>query len=248
MFDFLGHAHNKPVDVSKLEITNYTPDLEPPRRDAQWLLTHIYYLCLRHVPSLTKAWFNDCKSRAIVVNLEAWTGRYISPPVMSAALQSVSDWYDSQSSSDPDSPFFVKVAPRASEITASYTVDEQTMSMRIVLPHAFPLANAAVEGINRVAVNEQKWQSWMRISLGAITIFNGSLIDALTTFKRNVEGAMKGQVECAICYSIVGSDKKLPDKRCSTCKNLFHGACLFKWFKSSGSSSCPLCRNPFNYG
>jgi E3 ubiquitin-protein ligase DOA10 len=63
-----------------------------------------------------------------------------------------------------------------------------------------------------------------------------------------VTGALKGQTECAICYSIVSSDKKMPDKRCQTCKHLFHSSCLFKWFASSNQSTCPLCRNPFNYG
>ncbi|KAF1835661.1 hypothetical protein BDW02DRAFT_280086 [Decorospora gaudefroyi] len=247
-FDFLGHTHNKPVDVSKLDITRYEADVEPPKRDLQWLLTHLYFLCLRHIPSLTKSWFISCKSRATVVTLEPWTEKYISPPVIVAALDSVTTWSEEQSAAEPDSPFSIKVTPRAREITASYLVDELTMSMRIALPEAFPLANAHIEGINRVAVNDTKWQSWLRTSLGAITIFNGSLIDALTTFKRNVDGALKGQSECAICYSIVGSDRKLPDKRCSTCKNLFHGGCLFKWFKSSSTSSCPLCRNPFNYG
>jgi hypothetical protein len=77
-FDFLGHAHNKPVDVSKLDITTYEPDVEPPKRDLQWLLTHLYFLCLRHVPSLTKSWFIDCKSRATVVTLEPWTEKYVS--------------------------------------------------------------------------------------------------------------------------------------------------------------------------
>ncbi|PSN61357.1 hypothetical protein BS50DRAFT_504653 [Corynespora cassiicola Philippines] len=247
-FAFLGHTSNRPVDISKLDITTYTAEIEPPKRDAQWLLTHLYYLCLRHIPSLVKNWYIDCKSRPIAVTLEPWTQKYISPPVISAAIQSVAEWATSQAETEPDSPFMVKVSPRAGEITASYIVDEQTMAMRIQLPPAFPLANAHIEGINRVAVNEQKWQSWLRTSLGAITIFNGNLIDALTTFKRNVDGAMKGQTECAICYSIVGSDRKLPDKRCQTCKNLFHGSCLFKWFKTSGSSSCPLCRNNFNYG
>ncbi|KAF1963832.1 hypothetical protein CC80DRAFT_398192 [Byssothecium circinans] len=248
MFDFLGHAHNKPVDVSKLDVTTYEPDVELPKRDTQWLLTHIYYLCLLHVPSLTKSWYNNCKSRPIVVTLEPWTEKYISPPVISAALKSVQEWCDTQTTAEPDSPFSIRVAPRAHEITASYTLDEQATSIRISLPPSFPLTNARIEGLNRVAVTEAKWQSWLRTSLGAITIFNGSLIDALTTFKRNVEGAMKGQTECAICYSVVGSDRKLPDKRCGTCRNAFHGVCLFKWFRSSGSSSCPLCRNPFNYG
>ncbi|KAJ4345091.1 hypothetical protein N0V95_005938 [Ascochyta clinopodiicola] len=245
-FDFLGHAHNKPVDISKLDITKYEPDIEPPKQDIQWLLTHLYYLTLLHTPSLTKSWFNalTSRSRAIAVTLEPWTEKNISPPVIAAALDSVTTW----SGTATDDTFSVRVAPRAREITASYVLDEQTMSMRISLPPAFPLANAHIEGLNRVAVNEQKWQSWLRTSLGAITIFNGSLIDALSTWRRNVEGALKGQTECAICYSIVGPDRKVPDKRCGTCRNAFHGACLFKWFKSSGSSSCPLCRNPFNYG
>lgn len=77
-FDFLGHAHNKPVDVSKLDITNYEPDVEPPVRDLQWLLTHLYFLCLRHIPSLTKSWFTSCKSRATVVTLEPWTEKFVS--------------------------------------------------------------------------------------------------------------------------------------------------------------------------
>lgn len=245
-FDFLGHAHNKPIDVSRLDVTTYTPDTESPKSDVQWLLTHLYYLTLLHTPSLTKAWFNalTSRSRAIAVTLEPWTEKHISPPVITAALSSVSTW----STTATDDTFSVRVAPRAREITASFILDEQTMSMRISLPPAFPLSNAHIEGLNRVAVNEQKWQSWLRTSLGAITIFNGSLIDALATWRRNVEGALKGQTECAICYSIVGPDRKVPDKRCGTCRNAFHGACLFKWFKSSGSSSCPLCRNPFNYG
>ena len=234
------------MDIFKLDPTTYTPDTEPPKQDIQWLLTHLYYLTLLHTPSLTKSWFNalTSKSRAIAVTLEPWTEKHISPPVITAALDSVTTWAGTAT----DDTFAVRVAPRAREITASYILDEQTMSMRISLPPAFPLANAHIEGLNRVAVNEQKWQSWLRTSLGAITIFNGSLIDALSTWRRNVEGALKGQTECAICYSIVGPDRKVPDKRCGTCRNAFHGACLFKWFKSSGSRSCPLCRNPFNYG
>jgi hypothetical protein len=83
-FDFLGHAHNKPVDVSKLDVTTYEPDVEPPKRDLQWLLTHLYFLCLKHVPSLTKSWFIDCKSRATVVTLEPWTEKFVSPPCLSS--------------------------------------------------------------------------------------------------------------------------------------------------------------------
>lgn len=76
---------------------------------------------------------------------------------------------------------------------------------------------------------------------------NGSITDGLSSFRRNVTGALKGQTECAICYSIISADRQLPQKRCPTCKNLFHASCLFKWFKTSNASTCPLCRNAFNF-
>lgn len=76
---------------------------------------------------------------------------------------------------------------------------------------------------------------------------NGSIADGLAAWRRNVTGALKGQTECAICYSIISADKQLPTKKCPTCKHLFHSSCLFKWFKTSNANTCPLCRNPFQF-
>jgi hypothetical protein len=41
------------------------------------------------------------------------------------------------------------------------------------------------------------------------------------------------------------TDRTLPTKPCSRCHNRFHASCLFKWFNSSHTSSCPLCRELF---
>ena len=76
---------------------------------------------------------------------------------------------------------------------------------------------------------------------------NGSISDGVSSFRRNVMGALKGQSECAICYSIISGDRQLPQKRCPTCKHMYHASCLFKWFKTSNASTCPLCRNAFNF-
>lgn len=172
----------------------------------------------------------------------------ISPHIISDALATVTAWSASTSSDADNESLTVKVSPRAREVTASYLVDEQTMTIRISLPPAYPLRQATVDGLARVAVPEAKWQSWLRNTQAVIAFSNGNLVDGLTAWRRNVGGALRGQTECAICYSIVGADKTLPSKRCSTCKNSFHGGCLFRWFKTSNGSSCPLCRNPFNYG
>ncbi|KAI9809452.1 MAG: hypothetical protein M1827_006832 [Pycnora praestabilis] len=243
-FDFLGHARGKPVNASDFHISSYTPDMEEsPKKDTQWLLIHIYYSSLKHISSLTKAWWIDCKGSQ-KGPVETWTEKYISPLVIADELTTVSDWVETQSGDDQLS---IKVSKKAKEVTAGYEVDEQVMMIKIRLPGTYPLHQVVVEGVNRVGVDEKKWQSWLINTQGVITFSNGNLVDGLLTFRRNVTGALKGQTECAICYSIISGDKQLPSKRCGTCKNLFHSSCLFKWFKSSNSSSCPLCRNAFNY-
>ncbi|KAK3674595.1 hypothetical protein LTR78_005681 [Recurvomyces mirabilis] len=248
-FDFLGHSRGKPIDASRFDIETYTADSEPnPERDVQWLLTHLYYLTMTHLPSLAKSYYLDIRSRQTSLAVESWTGKYISPLVINAALQDVAEWAETSVKEEPEyEKMHVRVGMRSKEINVSYEIDEQTMAIKVILPEAYPLAAAQVVGVSRVAVKEDKWQSWLRNCQGVITFSNGSITDGLSAWRKNVVGALKGQTECAICYSIIDSTKQLPTKKCPTCKNLFHGNCLYKWFKTSNASTCPLCRNAFSF-
>ncbi|KAG9954461.1 hypothetical protein KCU85_g281, partial [Aureobasidium melanogenum] len=218
-WELLGHVRGRPVDVSKYDIRKFdyldqTGDLEglSPDKRMHWLLAHLYYQSLMHVPSLTKSQFLAIKSRQTGLAVESWTAKYIAPLLVSASLDSVAQWADSVKN-DPDyEGWTVKVSPRSREVHFSYLVDEQTMAIVLRLPETYPLASARIEGLNRVAADERKWQSWLRNAQGVIQFSNGNLIDGLTTWKRNVTGALKGQSECAICYSIISGDKQLPSK------------------------------------
>ena len=245
-------ARSHPIDASKFDIEAYTPNTsESPEQETHWLLIHLYYLSLRYVPSLSKEWWRDNAPRQLNIAAETWTQKYISPLIISSELSTISAWGPSQATDDQ--PMTIKVSPSAREITASIPIDEQTMSISVRLPPSYPLARAEVKSIHRVGVAEKKWQSWLINAQGVMNLSSGSagegssLIDGLVAWRKNVSAAMKGQTECAICYSVVSGDRQLPSKRCSTCKNMFHSSCLFRWFRSSNSSSCPLCRNSFNY-
>ncbi|UJO21556.1 E3 ubiquitin-protein ligase listerin [Fulvia fulva] len=260
VFDFLGHSRGRPIDASKFDVQKYIGDSEPsPEKDVQWLLSHLYYLALTNLPSMVKSYFLEIRSRQTSQAVESWTAKYISPLLVTASLQSVADWAEKSVKDDPDyENMSVKVGMRSKEINVSYLVDEQTMAIKVILPDTYPLNSAKVDSVNRVAVKEEKWRSWLLNCQGVITFSaslctfpawfqNGSITDGLSAWRKNVVGALKGQTECAICYSIISSEKQLPTKRCPTCKNLFHAGCLFKWFKTSNASTCPLCRNPFNF-
>ncbi|KAL1988798.1 hypothetical protein VTN96DRAFT_7682 [Rasamsonia emersonii] len=248
IFDFLQKSHGKLLDASKFNIRSFEPDeSESAEKETQWLLVHLYFLSLKYLANLTKTWWIDSKKR-IKGPVESWTEKYISPLVIEDALTSVSEWITTQ---DPDEErqLSVKVSVKAAELVASIPVDEESppVAMAVNLPPAYPLQPALVTGRSRVLVDEKKWRSWMLTIQGVIMFSNGNLVDGLLAFRKNVQGALKGQSECAICYSVISTDMQTPNKRCATCKNTFHSVCLFRWFKSSNQSTCPLCRNNFVY-
>jgi E3 ubiquitin-protein ligase listerin len=283
LFDVLGHSAGQPLNLDKANFTSehirFYDDIyarcDEEERNIQSLLINLYYLCLKFAPGLAKNWWMNCKSKQTRIAVESWTEKYFSPLVIVDALDEVATWASRQEpESEDEKELIVKVSKNSREVCAGREIDDMQMQIVIRLPTAYPLEGVKVDGINRVAVTEKKWQSWLMITQGVITfsvrvllalycnlfpiiecplltciwLQNGSIIDGLTTFRRNVTGALKGQTECAICYSIISSDKKMPDKRCQTCKNMFHSSCLFKWFASSNQSTCPLCRNQFHYG
>ncbi|KAE8354998.1 hypothetical protein BDV28DRAFT_129930 [Aspergillus coremiiformis] len=247
-FDFLQKSHQKMVDASKFDIRLFEFDQsESQEKEVQWLLVHLYFLCLRHLANMTKSWWIDTKKR-IKGPVEVWTEKYISPLIVEDALQGVTEWTSTQDPNE-ERALTVKVSPKTSEIIASIPVDEESppVALSISLPPAYPLQPALVVGRSRVLVDEKKWKNWLLTIQGVIMFANGNLVDGLLAFRKNVQGALKGQSECAICYSVISTDMQTPNKRCATCKNTFHSVCLFRWFKSSNQSTCPLCRNNFVY-
>ncbi|KAF3767126.1 hypothetical protein M406DRAFT_61149 [Cryphonectria parasitica EP155] len=260
MFDVLGHSAASPINLDKEGLTvddiqDYdikVADSLPEEKNMHWLLIHLFYLTLKFVPGLFKTWFLDCRSKQTRIAIEPWMIKYFSPIIIHDAIAEVQKWSNSQDVSDPDEKeLAIKVNYAQREITAAYAIDdggdEQSASMLVRIKPNYPLDFVDVVGLNRVACSERTWQSWLRVTQGIITISNGAIIDGLSTFRRNVLGALKGHVECAICYSFIAVDRKMPDKKCATCKNLFHRDCLFKWFSSANQNTCPLCRTRMDF-
>ena len=98
----------------------------------------------------------------------------------------------------------------------------------------------------RVGINAQLWRKWVLSLSVFLNNQNGSVVDAIAMWKRNVDKSFAGVEECTVCFAVVhGTNYQLPRAKCRTCKHLFHSDCLFKWFASSGQSTCPLCRALF---
>ncbi len=178
IFDILGHSHNSPIDLHREglrseQIRNFDIELseaEPEEKSMHWLMVHIYYSALQYTPGLVKNWFVDCKSKQTRLAVQAWTEKYFSPLVIEDTLTDVQTWADEQEEpADDEKELIVKVSRKSREVYAGYEVDEMMMQIVVRFPSAYPLEGIKVEGVNRVAVGEKKWQSWLMITQGVIT-------------------------------------------------------------------------------
>ena len=178
MFDVLGHWDARALNLDKahfdsLMIRKYhmweANDSESNERNMQWLLINLYYQCLKYTPSLAKTWWVDCKSKQIRIAVESWTEKFFSPLVIADTLDEVSKWAEEQESSEDEKELIVKVSKRSREVFAGCEIDDMMMQIVIRLPTTYPLEGVKVDGVNRVAVTEKKWTSWLMITQGVIT-------------------------------------------------------------------------------
>lgn len=215
------------------------------RFEMSFLLLHLYYLAFQHLGSYVQQWFNGIRDLQLKQQVEKFSVRFVSPILISKMMDDVSQVKNRLTEKDEN--LTIKVNTVTHEIKSVYVIDEQTMEMVVKIPETFPLSNVMVEGPVRLGVKDSQWKAWLLASQRVISLTNGSIIDCIELFNRNVNLHFSGFEECAICYSILHQDHSLPSKVCPTCLNKFHAACLYKWFKSSGSSTCPLCRSAFNF-
>ncbi|WVQ74909.1 hypothetical protein IAR50_004517 [Cryptococcus sp. DSM 104548] len=234
----------------------YTEFLEPESLpDLTPLASHIFYRALVTIPSSLRGYYESLKDRQLSMSMLNFTARHFSPVIIAhefsalrkpAAMAQLTEEGLNVRIAQGGGATVAANSAGSSEAIASYVVDEQPMEIGIRLPAEFPLKAVDVRDLRRVGVPENKWRGWLMSVQQTITSRNGLILEALTVFKRNVSLHFEGVVECAICYSIISlTDRTLPTKPCRTCKNRFHASCLFKWFNSSHSSSCPLCRSLF---
>lgn len=177
-FDVLGHSAAHPLNLDKANFTaeqirEYDVKLagaETEERDMQWLLIHLYYLVLKYVPGLFKAWYIECRSKQTKIAVASWMTKHFSPIIISEALNDVLEWSTTQEAPGEDEKeLVVRVSHAAKEVTAGYEVDEQEALIAIRVPPNYPLEGVSVTSVNRVVVNEKKWQSWIMTTQGVIT-------------------------------------------------------------------------------
>lgn len=205
---------------------------------------NIYFQAASNIGQLTRTWYRELKKQNVYNSITQFTETYISPLVIEQKVAAVR--LAVEQGNVVDDTFEINTSKTDKSITAHYLFDNMTMTVMCQYPKNYPLSDVLFEPVKMIGVNAKQWRSWILASQFALRTNGGSVLDALDLFKKNVTLHFEGIEPCSICYSIVYEDYTLPNRTCRTCHNKFHSHCLNRWFKTSNSSDCPLCRSKFN--
>ncbi|KAI8590150.1 hypothetical protein BDZ88DRAFT_461208 [Geranomyces variabilis] len=248
----VGQSRSTPFDLARWDIDHYDVTGFDIENEVAFplLAAHVFWRCLRTLPSLVRIWWSECKNRQLTIAVENYTERFFSPLLIRTEV----DIVQRADLSAAAEHLAVKVSKSGNEVSAAYTVEDAVLEMVIRLPATFPLrqvdvdsggSGAAAAGGRAAGISEARWRAWLLSASAVIASQNGSIADAVRLYGKNIALHFKGVEDCAICYSVIGViDRTLPTKQCKTCKHKFHASCLFKWFRTSNQSTCPLCRQP----
>jgi E3 ubiquitin-protein ligase listerin len=76
---------------------------------------------------------------------------------------------------------------------------------------------------------------------------DGTILEALQLWKKNLDKEFEGVEPCPICYSVIHmTNKSLPRLQCGVCRNKYHSNCLQKWFQTANKNNCPMCQQPIS--
>lgn len=166
------------------------------------------------MPGLVRLWFNEL-DRAGAGEVEKFAGAAISPMVLAKEDALIEAW-EGDSAGDLE----IRSLLGGREVRAKYTKDEGVLELVLKAPTCYPLKPVIIDAGKRVAVSEQRWRKWLLAIHALLTHHQGSLLDAVLLWKRNIDAVFEGVEECPICYSVIHVvNNTLPKLVCHTCNH-----------------------------
>ncbi len=179
---------------------------------------------LKAIPAMIRDWWN-IQPKRVADQVDKYTTKYVSPVLLEDEIRQINrlslsgaaqllasiEAINLNSDSDEESTIKIKGMLSTREVVSMYSMKDLNMELVIKLPVNYPLGIVQVSSIKRLGVSENQWRNWLLQLTTYLTHQNGSIVQALYIWKRNVDKKFNGVEECTICYSVIhGITYQLP--------------------------------------
>ncbi len=236
-FKSLLKSYDTLLTVSDNNVFNFD------EKSIQCIINYSLFRTISTFPAMIRTWWSNECNRLEKQRVSKFIETTVRKPLLSRELLIIENAF-LHKMWDP-SVFTIKGSSISGELCASLIIEDgPKVELNITVPATYPLNNVEVE-ITKIGIAENRVRRWILQIIQLLSMQDGTVLDALLMWKKNVEKELDGIEPCPICYSILHpKTMSLPKLKCPTCNNKFHNQCLFTWFKSSGKSKCVVCQQP----
>ncbi|KAL7066192.1 zinc finger, C3HC4 type domain-containing protein [Cryptosporidium serpentis] len=216
----------------------------PANSTLAWLLAaRILFSLLIRFPSVIRNLWQFSNSEKAQKCLQNMARHYFSPSLIKREIEMMPEIVTNVTndcSEDTSIKYMYNESSRILKI--NYENKEVEVSLIISFSQLHPLIIPKASIPSIPGISKKQISHWLVPVIR--TIKHGTLGSAISIWAQNVHFHFRGIDECPICYSILHTQyKTLPRKSCQTCKHIFHSECIYKWFRLSHKTTCPLCVN-----
>ncbi|KAJ3043585.1 listerin E3 ubiquitin protein ligase 1 [Rhizophlyctis rosea] len=189
IFGMLGVGwSSSPFDLARWDFQNFEPEAFELSSPVGFplLAAHLYWRILRHAPSLVRIWWMECKNRQLTLAVENYTTKHYTSELVRTEMDSLST-ADKSALED----LTIKASKQSNEVTAAYAIEDTNLEIVIRYPQNFPLRQIDVDagkasGGRNAGVGEARWRGWLLSTSAVMVAQNGSVVDALGVFRKNI--------------------------------------------------------------
>ncbi|RIB03619.1 hypothetical protein C2G38_2049118 [Gigaspora rosea] len=171
IFETLGlGGQTTPYNLSKWDIREFYIEAFELQYSAALgfplLCAHLYYRSLRHIPSIVRTWWSECKKRQLSIGVDSYTEKYFSPIIIQGQLDMLQS--EDVKSQLEDEKFTIRIARSSNEVIAAFNVDEYIMELSIRMPNNFPLRQAEFGTLERMGTTEVTDLKWAKLPVQTV--------------------------------------------------------------------------------
>ncbi|CAG8707712.1 28909_t:CDS:10, partial [Gigaspora margarita] len=171
IFETLGlGGQTTPYNLSKWDIREFYIEAFELQYSAALgfplLCAHLYYRSLRHIPSIVRTWWSECKKRQLSIGVDSYTEKYFSPIIIQGQLDMLQS--EDVKSQLEDEKFTIRIARSSNEVIAAFNVDEYVMELSIRMPNNFPLRQAEFGTLERMGTTEVTDLKWAKLPVQTV--------------------------------------------------------------------------------
>ncbi|KAJ1963888.1 hypothetical protein IWQ62_003085, partial [Dispira parvispora] len=166
------------------------------------LAVNLWYNSLWLLPTVVRRWWEGCRNRQLIQEIERFTTRYFSPLIIAQELQLVDKHTGIQDLVKKYSSLSVRTHPNSGSCSIRFEIDDTTIDLVLRMPTSYPLQLTQVECADASIVGDDRWQAWRRNAHALAQQSDHRFADLIYHFTRNIAYRFDGVEECYICYSV----------------------------------------------